>query len=72
MPRETYSIVITRPADCSVRRMKEYIKEAIDTWNGSFRPPGSYGDDDPGDPLFNVEFHAIIRRKSRLPENDDD
>lgn len=67
--RETYTIVLTRPRDCSSSRLKAYMKEAIEAWSGQYRPPGAEGDDDPGDPLFGWEPNIVIRRK-KINEED--
>jgi hypothetical protein len=29
-----------------------YVGDAVASWGGSLRPPGGYGDDDTGDPMF--------------------
>jgi hypothetical protein len=52
MKKETYLVELVRPHGVSITEMSGYIKEAVETWAGSFRPPASYGDDDPGNPLF--------------------
>jgi len=52
MTKETYIIELVRPAGVTVKQMKDYIADAIETYSLSFRPPGSYDDDDPGDLLF--------------------
>lgn len=52
MAKETYEVIVDRPDDVSVALMRDYIQEAVRTWGGSYRPPGGYGPDDEGHPLF--------------------
>lgn len=42
--REVYVLVLNRPPDVTVGRMKHYIKTAVECWNGQFDPTE--------DPLF--------------------
>lgn len=51
------------PAGVSDDDLAEYVNEALDTWGGSLRPPGSYDQDDPGHPLFGgVEVRSVTIR----------
>lgn len=40
------------PEGASLAEAKAYVLDAVATWGGCYRPPGGYGDDDPGDPFF--------------------
>lgn len=40
--------------DCVV-----YAQEAVATWRGCKRPPGGYGDNDPGDPMFGLDGSTV-------------
>lgn len=55
MPRETYTIVVTRPAGVSVNAMKRYIQDAVAGWKGAFAPE---------DPLFYLDRDIVVRRRS--------
>jgi hypothetical protein len=40
-----------------------YVSEALASWGGSLRPPGAYGADDPGHPLFGgVTVRSVAMR----------
>ena len=42
----------------------EYISDAVTSWVGSLHPPGAYGPDDPGNPLFMLNRDSV--RVTRL------
>ncbi len=56
--------VVTVPAvpGASPKDHRDYIVDALKSWGGSFRPPGGYGEDDPGDPLFGGYKTVVIKR----------
>lgn len=56
MPRETYTIVLDRPAGVSGNAMKRYIKEAIELWASHSQATDM--------PLSNWMFNAVVRRRS--------
>jgi hypothetical protein len=62
--RETYTIVLTRPKDCSVNRLKAYIAEAVHAWSGQYEPPNEENNWT-GDPLFGWEPNIVVRRKGK-------
>lgn len=55
MTRETYTIVLDRPAGVSGNAMKRYIKEAIEAASGSFALQMG---------ASRWEFNAVVRRRS--------
>ena len=63
MPRETYTITLTRPSACSVNRLKAYIADAVQAWSGQFEPPNEENNWT-GDPLFGWEPDIVVRRKN--------
>lgn len=40
------------PSEANDEEIASYVTEALGSWGGQSRPPGAYGDDDPGDPIF--------------------
>lgn len=54
-PRVSFCVTFRLPRDCSIRRARDYVEEAVAGWRGGLRPPGSYGEDDNGDPIFNLD-----------------
>jgi len=70
MPKETYTVTVNRPKGVSVADMKNYIDDALNNWWGQLRPPGGYGPDDDGDPLWGLKFEQIKRvtKGGTLPE----
>lgn len=64
MKTEQYIVTLERPCNVGVRELAAYIKEAVGTWGGVFRPPGAYDEYDEGDPLFGgVECEVWKMRK---------
>lgn len=61
MATECYTVRLTRPEGVSVTEMRNYIREAVQTYGGQFRPPGAHGQDDDGDPLFGG-VKCIVKR----------
>lgn len=41
--------------------IRAYIRDAVETWSGSLRPPGALGADDDGDPLWGIHKVSSIR-----------
>lgn len=58
MKLEKYELTIARPDDVTVARLKYYILDAVNNWNGQF------GDDDP---LFDPWRVGISEGLGRLP-----
>lgn len=53
---EFYIVKLERPSGISQKQMSYYLKDAIDTWNGSFNP--SDNQDEP-DPLFGFRCKTV-------------
>ena len=58
------------PIGVSDGDLAEYVSEALTAWGGSLRPPGGYGQDDPGHPLRDgVEVEAVTIRGNQYITN---
>lgn len=67
MKKEKYIVELVRPRGVTVSEMKRYIRDAVEAWGGSFRPPGAHGYEDEGDPLFGgVECKITKPKKEKL------
>lgn len=47
-----FVVSLLPPDGATIRDVQAYICDAVASWHGSYRPPGSYDDNDPGDPMF--------------------
>jgi|ERR1041385_57435 hypothetical protein len=54
-----FIVSLELPQHITEHDMAEYIAEAVTTWCKSLRPPGSYAEDDPGDPLFYLDGDTV-------------
>lgn len=54
-----FLVEFDQPEGANISDCRAYILDAVSTWRGSLRPPGGYGDDDPGDPLFNLDGDTV-------------
>ena len=62
-PRRLQFVVeIDQPEDATITDVHNYIDDAVGTWCGQLRPPEALGDDDPGDPLWNVGKTVRVNR----------
>lgn len=50
--RRRIVLSVDAPPEADDNDIANYIADALGSWGGSFRPPGAYGEDDDGDPLF--------------------
>jgi hypothetical protein len=57
--RLAFKVMLTLPDGVTIDQMKGYILDAVATMKGSYRPPGGYGAEDTGDPLFKLDGDAI-------------
>ncbi len=68
MTTKRFIVELDIPDDVSFIRMKDYIQEAVATWKGQLRPPGSLDSMDAGDPLFLLDGDSVkvmgYRRKA--------
>ncbi len=61
--RRKFLVELEVPEGAKVTDCATYIREAVATWAGSLRPPCSYDDNDPGDPMFNLDRTSIIVKR---------
>jgi len=47
------------PENTTPEMIGSYIADAVSTWKGSLRPPGSESPSDPGDPLFELDGDSV-------------
>jgi hypothetical protein len=68
----TYKVLLTvaLKSMATEEELAAYIEDAVTSWGGSLRPPGGYGDDDTGDPMFgNVDaVHVKTVTRVRRPQ----
>ncbi len=60
--RVSFRVSLLLPSDATVQDIKDYVEAAVHNWCGQFRPPGGYGPDDPGDPLWRIGDTARVTR----------
>ena len=65
-----FSVSFPLPEGATVAAAREYVKDAVASMRGVCRPPFSYNNWDPGDPMFGldkdaVEVHQIRANKKR-------
>jgi hypothetical protein len=65
--RLEFIVSIEQPEGASITEVKNYISEAVSTWSGSLRPPGAYGQHDPGDPLWGTGKTTKVRPYTTTP-----
>jgi hypothetical protein len=64
--RVEFVVSIEQPEGASVADLKAYVKDAVGSWCGQFRPPGADGDrDDPGDSLWGIGQTVKVKRLTR-------
>jgi hypothetical protein len=44
----------------------EYVRDAVASWSGGLRPAGSYDDQDPGDPMYEMDRDSVEVKMLRL------
>jgi hypothetical protein len=60
MPKKRhFRVTMEVPDGASIADCKEYILEAVSSWGGSLRPPGSYSEGDPGNPFFSLNRDTL-------------
>lgn len=63
--RVEFRVSFLLPEGALVRDAKAYVIDAVHTMNGCYRPPGSYDDNDPGDPMWGLERESIEVKVAR-------
>jgi hypothetical protein len=61
----SFTVSMTRPDGALIEDCRAYIQDAVSTWHGGLRPPGGYGDDDPGDPMFKLDSDSVKVKRHR-------
>lgn len=59
MTRVIFKVSFDKPPIATVADCRNYIVDAIATMKGCYRPPGAYGRDDPGDPMFDLDGDSV-------------
>lgn len=59
------------PNNVTMEEFREYVLDAVASWRGSLRPPYSYDDDDPGDPLWGLDPDSVRVTRLYKRKNDD-
>lgn len=62
--RIAFAVSFKRPVGASVEECRDYVEQAVATWHGQCRPPGAYGDEDPGDPMFGLEWRTVKAKRA--------
>lgn len=57
--RQSFRVDLVVPSEATIAEVREYIVDAVRTWRGQARPPGSYSDDDPGDPIWFLDANTV-------------
>lgn len=57
--RVEFRVAFDLPPDCSRSYAKECLESHLSIMGGDLRPPGSIGDEDPGDPMFGLDRSSI-------------
>ena len=57
--RVAFLVAFDVPAGATVTACQNYVRDAVATMAGTCRPPGSYDDQDDGDPLFSLDRDSI-------------
>lgn len=66
MSRErSYIVRLTVPDLATNVDVIAYIDDAIRSWRGQTRPPLSYSDNDPGDPMWELDPETVKVRRDR-------
>ena len=47
------------PDGAGLNDAKQYVEDAVHSWAGSLRPPGSYNESDEGDPMFGLNRASV-------------
>jgi len=64
---KSFRVRLTIPDGATVADCRDYIKDAVRSWCGGYRPPGAMGPDDDGDPLFDLDKDSVRVMLLRSP-----
>jgi hypothetical protein len=57
--RAQFTVSFVMPPGATLKEAKEYIVDAVASMKGSYRPPASYDETDPGDPMFRLDGDTV-------------
>jgi hypothetical protein len=57
--KRAFKVTLEIPKGATVADCRAYIEDWVGSGCGAHRPPGSYGDDDPGDPMWGLDRDSI-------------
>lgn len=57
--RVYFTVSFEKPPRATLKEVKAYLYDAVGTMKGCYRPPGGYGDNDPGDPMWDLDYKTI-------------
>jgi hypothetical protein len=57
--RVSFVVSFDLPVGCSIAHARHTLESHVKYMGGDKRPPGSYGEDDPGDPMFDLDRESI-------------
>lgn len=63
--RAKYRVEFDIPEDASREEVEECLVSHLLSMGGDRRPPGGYGDNDPGDPMFGLDRQTLFVSKLR-------
>jgi hypothetical protein len=65
----TFRVRLAMPPDATIDDVTEYINSSVRTWRGQLRPPGGYSEDDPGDPMWELDAKTVTVQAYKPPKN---
>jgi hypothetical protein len=57
--RRQFLVTLDVPDHATIGECSAYVLDAVASWRGQCRPPGSYDDNDPGDPMFGLDPDSV-------------
>ncbi len=61
--RIAFVVSFIQPRGANIEACRSYVEDAVTTWRGQCRPAGSYNDNDPGDPMFDLDANSVKVRR---------
>jgi hypothetical protein len=59
----SFKVSFELPENATINDAYHYVEDSVASWHGSLRPAESYGDNDPGDPMFNLNSDTVTVEK---------
>ena len=66
--RVSFVVAFDLPQGASLASAKAYTLDALNSYGGGLRPPGSIDDEDDGDPFFGGPANITVTQNDRGPE----